>query len=290
MKEDKKKLHWADPENFSFSENYEIVSIATVLCGCDPNYCIPEGSEMKDLREWQQAVKMYKDGFRVNMKTKKIEVHKKAKEMERKEKMNKKENKKTTKNQKQPMTREPKKYESDTNMEIHITQKRGSSMTHCVAKIRTDDGKAVCATYFSDAKCHEEDLFSNTDGIYAALKKLMGVPDWDNINDTKTSQEEDAAKISAMGRVYHGFVDLKNIFFITRDETQNPVIHRGVLIGEYKTFYATSYIVAEADSLVPYKQGAAIPIYHVGVVYDNLSDAVKDSGVYEAKEADLRHD
>ena len=274
MKEDKKKLHWADPKNFKFSEVEEIVKIATALCGCDPNYYVPNGTELQDLREWQQAVKMYKDGFRVNMKTKKIEIHKKAKEMEKKEKMNKKETKKTIKNQKQPMTREPKRYESDTNMEIHITQKRGSSMTHCVAKIRTDDGKAVCATYFADAKCHEEDLFSNTDGVYAALKKLMGVPDWDNINDTKTSQEEDA----------------KNIFFITRDETQNPVIHRGVLIGEYKTFYATSYIVAEADSLVPYKQGAAIPIYHVGVVYNNLSDAVKGSGIYETKEVDHRHD
>ena len=275
MKEDKKKLHWADPENFKFNELEEIVKIATVLCGGDPNYFIPEGSELKDLREWQQAINMFNNGFRVNNTTKKIEVVKVSKETEKQRKMNKKENKKEYKNRKQPMTREPKKYESDTNMEIHITQKRGSSMTHCVAKIRTDDGKAVCATYFSDAKCHEEDLFSNTDGVYAALKKLMGVPDWDNINDTKPSRAEEGVKLETMERVYHGCSDLKNIFFVTRDETQNPVIHRGVLVGEYKTFYKTSYVVAEADSLIPYKQGAAIPIYHVGVVYTTLREATE---------------
>ena len=275
MKEDKKKLHWADPENFKFSELEEIVKIATVLCGGDPNYFIPEGSELKDLREWQQAINMFNNGFRVNNTTKKIEVVKVSKETEKQRKMNKKENKKEYKNRKQPMTREPKKYESDTNIEVHLTQKRGSSMTHCVAKIRTDDGKAVCETYFADAKCHEDDLFCNTDGFFAALKKLMGVPDWDNINDTKPSRAEEGVKPETMGRVYHGFPDLKNIFFITRDETQNPVIHRGVLVGEYKTFYKTSYVVAEADSLIPYKQGAAIPIYHVGVVYNTLREATE---------------
>ena len=275
MKEDKKKLHWADPKNFKFSELEEIVKIATVLCGGDPNYFIPEGSELKDLREWQQAINMFNNGFRVNNTTKKIEVVKVSKETEKQRKMNKKENKKEYKNRKQPMTREPKKYESDTNIEVHLTQKRGSSMTHCVAKIRTDDGKAVCETYFADAKCHEDDLFCNTDGFFAALKKLMGVPDWDNINDTKPSRAEEGVKPETMGRVYHGFPDLKNIFFITRDETQNPVIHRGVLVGEYKTFYKTSYVVAEADSLIPYKQGAAIPIYHVGVVYNTLREATE---------------
>ena len=275
MKEDKKKLHWADPKKFKFSELEEIVKIATVLCGGDPNYFIPEGSELKDLREWQQAINMFNNGFRVNNTTKKIEVVKVSKETERQKKMNKKENKKEYKNRKQPMTREPKKYESDTNIEVHLTQKRGSSMTHCVAKIRTDDGKAVCATYFADAKCHEDDLFCNTDGFFAALKKLMGVPDWDNINDTKTSRTEEDTKPETMGRVYHGCPDLKNIFFITRDEMQSSVIHRGVLVGEYKTFYKTSYVVAEADSLIPYKQGAAIPIYHVGVVYNTLREATE---------------
>lgn len=275
MKEDKKKLHWADPKNFKFSELEEIVKIATVLCGGDPNYFIPEGSELKDLREWQQAINMFNNGFRVNNTTKKIEVVKVSKETEKQRKMNKKENKKEYKNRKQPMTREPKKYESDTNIEVHLTQKRGSSMTHCVAKIRTDDGKAVCETYFADAKCHEDDSFCNTDGFFAALKKLMGVPNWDNINDTKPSRAEEGVKPETMGRVYHGFPDLKNIFFITRDETQNPVIHRGVLVGEYKTFYKTSYVVAEADSLIPYKQGAAIPIYHVGVVYNTLREATE---------------
>ena len=275
MKEDKKKLHWADPKNFKFSELEEIVKIATVLCGGDPNYFIPEGSELKDLREWQQAINMFNNGFRVNNTTKKIEVVKVSKETEKQRKMNKKENKKEYKNRKQPMTREPKKYESDTNIEVHLTQKRGSSMTHCVAKIRTDDGKAVCATYFADAKCHEDDLFCNTDGFFAVLKKLMGAPDWDNINDTKSSRTEDGVKLETMGRVYHGCPDLKNIFFITRDETQNPVIHRGVLVGEYTTFYKTSYVVAEADSLIPHKQGAAIPIYHVGVVYNTLREATE---------------
>lgn len=275
MKEDKKKLHWADPENFKFSELEEIVKIATVLCGGDPNYFIPEGSELKDLREWQQAINMFNDGFRVNNTTKKIEVIKVSKETKKQRNMNKKENKKEHKNRKQPMTREPKKYESDTNIEVHLTQKRGSSITHCVAKIRTDDGKAVCETYFADAKCHEDDLFCNTDGFFAALKKLMGVPDWDNINDTKPSRVEESAKLETMGRVYHGCPDLKNIFFITRDEAQNPVIRRGVLVGEYKTFYKTSYVVAEADSLIPYKQGAAVPVYHVGVVYNTLREATE---------------